>query len=422
MPDDSRDAARFARDVRWNVVSLAIGGGCGILLTYLISLVYDSATLGAFNQVYAFYILFSQLAVLGIGSSALTYIAGAELTERRAIATSALLLTAVIGTVAAAVSWLAAGVLGDVLDSPDVSEGIVYAAPGVLLFALNKVTLSCLNGLRRMRLYAVFFGGRFVWMIAGFAVCAAYDVDGAALPIVLTFAELMTFVMSLAALHAEVGAVAVRDLQRWAVTHLRFGSKGFMSGMISELNTRVDVLVLGAFTSDAIVGAYSFAAILAEGFLQLLVVLRNNFAPILIKLWSKGHTAELMQTVRRARNRTYLGAVVVGGLAVAGYIVFVPLVTTQPELADSWPYFAVLIAGIVASAGYVPFHQLLLYGGFPGWHTILMVGIVAGNAVANVILIAAMGALGAAIATAIALVLGVVLLRVLVGWKMRLAI
>jgi Na+-driven multidrug efflux pump len=107
---------------------------------------------------------------------------------------------------------------------------------------------------------------------------------------------------------------------------------------------------------------------------------------------------------------------------VAGYALVMPLVTDDPALAESWKYFAVLIAGMVASAGYAPFLPMLLYAGLPGWHTWLMVGIVVINAVANVALIAAIGPLGSAVGTAIAFVAGVVLLRVLVARRLRLRI
>jgi O-antigen/teichoic acid export membrane protein len=212
---------------------------------------------------------------------------------------------------------------------------------------------------------------------------------------------------------AHLGRVARSELRRWIGEHLRFGIKGFMSGLLAELNTRVDVLILGYFAADSVVGAYSFAAILAEGLYQLLVVLRTNYAPVVIRLWAERDSSALLELVRRARDRTYLAAIALGAAAVAGYTLLVPLVTSDPALAESWPYFAVLVAGMVASAGYAPFQPLLLYAGLPGWHTILMTGIVGSNALANVAFIAAIGPLGSAAGTALAFILGVVLLRAL---------
>ena len=85
-------------------------------------------------------------------------------------------------------------------------------------------------------------------------------------------------------------------------------------------------------------------------------------------------------------------------------------------------YFAVLVAGMVASAGYQPFQPLLLYGGYPGWHTWLMLAVVLVNAAGNFLLIAWLGPIGSAIATGAAFVAGVLVLRALVRQRMGLAI
>ena len=38
----------------------------------------------------------------------------------------------------------------------------------------------------------------------------------------------------------------------------------------------MDIVVLGLFVSDALVGFYSFAIMFADGFYQILVVIRRN--------------------------------------------------------------------------------------------------------------------------------------------------
>ncbi|HEU5055259.1 MAG TPA: oligosaccharide flippase family protein [Kofleriaceae bacterium] len=403
---------RFSRDVWWNVGALAVAGGAGILLNYLVSAVHGAAALGVFNQVFAVYIVLSQLGALGIHYSALRHLAAAaDPRERQAIATSALLTTVMVGAVFAGAGWVLAGPIGRMMDSASVATGIRHAAPGVLFFALSKVTLACVNALERMRWYAVLSAGRFLLMILAFAGLTLLEVDPARLPLVITVAEGSLLLLSLVPIAGLLRRVPLAALGGWIGEHLRFGVKGFSSGLVAELNTRIDVLILGAFAGDGVVGAYSFAAILAEGLYQLLVVLRTNFAPIVIRLWAEGRRDDLVATVRRVRDRTYLGAAAAGALAVAGYALLVPFVTSDPLLADSWPYFAVLVAGMVASAGYAPFLPLLLYAGLPGWYTVLMIAVLGGNAIGNLALVPALGALGSALGTAIAFALGVVLLR-----------
>ena len=405
---------RFTRDVLWNVASLGVAGVSGIALNTLIGLIYGGAALGVFNQVFAAYIFFSQIAALGVHHSALQEIAASrDRAERAASATSALLLAAALGILTAVAFALAAPLVAGLMSSDDVGTGMLHAVPALLFFALDKVTLGCINGARRMRWYAVLSGSRFVFMLIAFAVCVAVDARPASLPVILGVAEFSTFVLSLAAMGGLLRRLPLAEVWRRARGHLVFGTKGFMSGVLAELNTRIDVLMLGYFFSDAVVGVYSFAAIIAEGLYQLLVVLRSNYAPLCARLFAEGKLAELTAMIRRGRDRTYLVAVPLAAAAIAVYLYLVPLILPRPLVIDSGPFFAVLLTGMAAASGYVPFSTILLTSRRPGWHTWLMLAVVAINIVANGVLISTIGSLGAAVGTAIALVSLIAILLVM---------
>jgi O-antigen/teichoic acid export membrane protein len=210
--------AKLARDAWWNVVSLAVAGGLGILLNYLITLAYGASALGVFNQVFAVYLLVTQLAALGCHYSVLTHVATTrDRAERRAAAISGLVATSALGIGFSGLLWLLASPIGVMLKSSDVAQGLHWAAPGVLFYALSKVTLGCLNALRRMRWYAILFGGRFVVMVAAFAACAAFRVDQAALPGILTLSEAVVFTTSLGPMRSCLGKIPISVLRRWRV-------------------------------------------------------------------------------------------------------------------------------------------------------------------------------------------------------------
>jgi O-antigen/teichoic acid export membrane protein len=414
---------KFTRDVQWNVAGLAVAGVCGVALSYLVGVVYGAAALGVFNLVFAAWIFFSQLAALGVHYSALRQVASTDdPTERAAATTSALAATVLLAAGASAFFVAAAPAVAGLMDSPDVGRGMRWAAPGLFLFALNKVLLGSLNGARRMGWYALFQGGRFVLMLAALGVCAALAVDRSVLPVVLTVAEGGILLGALVPARDLLRRLGAADLWRRAREHLEFGVRGFGSGLLSELNTRVDVLMLGLFTSDAVVGVYSLAAVVAEGLYQLLVVLRTNYTPILARLWARGERAELLRVVRRGRNLTYLAALPAGALAAGGYALIVPAIVGDPALSASVPVFAILVAGIVSCAGYAPFLQLPLAARQPGRYTVLMLFVVAVNVVANAALIPLWGALGAATATAIAFAASALFLVAMARGLLRLPI
>src|SRR5262249_46716235 len=160
-------------------------------------------------------------------------------------------------------------------------------------FALNKGALAVLNALQRMRWYAVFQAGRVVMMAAGFGAFAIAGLPPTALPIILTIGEASVLVGALLAISDQLGRV---PLGSWARNHWRFGLRGFLSGLFSDLNTRIDVLILGIFASDAVVGAYSFAAIMAEGVYQIVIALRTTYAPIMVRLLVARDSAEIDRT------------------------------------------------------------------------------------------------------------------------------
>jgi O-antigen/teichoic acid export membrane protein len=396
---------RFSRDVAWNMGSFAVAGVCGIALNALVVLVYNDAALGVFNQVFAAYILFSQIAALGIHYSALQRIAAStDADEQAAVAWSALVLTAGIGLGTGILFWVAAPLVGDLVKSDDVATGMRWAAPGVAFFALDKVALGCVNGLGRMRAYALLFGGRAVLLVAAFGACVAVGAGTRALPVVFTISEAVTLIGALVAIADLLRRPAFTDLRRRVRDHLDYGLRGFLSGVLADLNTRIDVLMLGYFVSDAVVGVFSFGAILAEGIFQLLTVLRTVYAPVCTRLWASGERDELTALIRRGRNRTYLVAVPAAALAIAGYWVAGEVLEGKPVIAESWPYFAVLLIGMAAVSGYVPFGQILLQTRMPGWHTWQTLAVLAINIVANAALIQLLGPIGAPIGTGIAFV------------------
>jgi O-antigen/teichoic acid export membrane protein len=404
----------FSRDVVWNVASLGLAGVCGVAMNYVIGVAYDAAALGVFNQVFAIYIVFSQLAVLGVHGSVLYYAAAEPaLAARRTIVSTALALTFVqaiaLALCFAAVAWPFARLMG----SPGVEVGMWWAAPGLACFALDKVVLAALNAVQRMRAYAVFYAGRFVIMLIALGGCAIAHARADALPVILSIGEGTTLVAATWMIRDHLAAPSRGDLRRWSRTHLAFGLRGFLAGLSGELFTRVDVVILGAFASDALVGAYSFAALIAEGFYQILVALRTNYAPVMVRLLTAGDHDEVRRIVRRARDRTYLGALAVAALSTLVYALLVPVLTRDPELHRSWIYYAIVIGGMTSAAGYTPFNQILLWAGRPGWHTVMNVVVVVTSAIACTACVAAGGAIGAAIGVAITYAGSIVLLKVM---------
>jgi len=413
---------RFQQDVAWNMVSLGVVGAAALVLNILIGVLYGPAALGVFNQVFAMYIFFSQFAAMGIHYSALKHVAQ-HARDRAALApvvVGAIVPAAVLSACATAALLACRGWIGGLLDSPQVAEGLAWAALGLGLFAVNKVLLGTVNGLRWMKTFALLQGARPVVMLAAFAALLGYNQPTVMLPVVLSAAEAVVFIAAVAVLVGRgVFSGAFTGTAGWMREHMRFGLRSFGGGVLTELNTRVDVLMLGYFATDAVVGVYSFAAILAEGLFQILVVLRNNYNPLLVRYLKSPDREAMSRLVRRGKAITYGLMLVVGAAAVLLFPLGVRVIGATDKYLSAWPMFATLTCGIVLVAGYVPFGFVLVQAGRPGVHTLMTLGVVAFNIVANAALIPLWEAQGAAVATAAAFVFNAVLLVVLTRRVLR---
>lgn len=404
-------SGRFGIGVIWNGASLAVLGLSGLAINSLILSMQGAEALGVFNQVFAFHIILSQVAVGGLQFSVLRYVSQNQEDGETGgrISASALLLVAGLGALVSTGLWASRGAVGKLLDSDAVATGIGYMTPGLFLFSLNKVLLMQMNGARHMRAFAVFQSLRFILILAGVAFVACMKWPAACLALSLTIAEVGVFAGSVVYCWTAVGRLSLSpwdEAVAWMKRHISFGLRGCLSGVLVEMNTRVDVLLLGMFLPDRSVGIYSFGAIFAEGFAQIGNVIRQNFDPIAGKCFAEGDTQRIGELTRKVRRLLYPLMGVAGGVLVMVFpVVIWTLSKGDAGIWGSWGVFAILVAGVVASCGYRPFTSLLLQAGRPGMFSLLIGVSVVVNAALNFALIPQIGIYGSAVATAVVFVL-----------------
>ena len=407
-------SSKFGQDALWNIASYGVMAVSGIAINVIIWIVYSPDVLGVFNQVFAVYVIASQFAVAGIHLSVVKYVAqyAAQVEIYRAINTAAILLSTVIAGLSAILLWLLSDQIGNLLSSPQVARGIVYIAPALFFFSINKVLLSILNGLSRMKVYAFFQALRYILIVGALVTLILRDVPNEVLPFAFTIAEGILLVCLSVSLFKEFLLPPFEVLRKWILNHLEFGIKGLGSNVLLQMNTRVDVLVLGYFMTDFYVGIYSFVAIFIEGIYQLLIILRTVYNPLLVRLISDQKIEKLKSVINRGVRITYRFMIIGGVIAVLIYPMGALVSEDTLLYLRSWPIFAILMSGIMLSSGYIPFGQILVQAGRPGLHTIMTLLLVVFNFTCNLLLIPVLGMVGAAAATALAHGVGVILLKI----------
>src|SRR5687767_9373041 len=106
-------------------------GAAGVALNSAIVLLAGSAALGVFNQVYAVYVVASQLAAFGLHDAAQKHVAehATDPTARSLAGRSALRLVARTGLCGAVGALLLAAPIGWAAGSPEVGRGVACVAP-----------------------------------------------------------------------------------------------------------------------------------------------------------------------------------------------------------------------------------------------------------------------------------------------------
>ena len=408
---------RLRRDIAWNLVPVALLAVVGLGLNFAIAGWWNADALGSFTLVTIPFFAFAVLGACGIQYSVLRAIAEEPDDRERvaAVVVGALIPAIVVAGVTAAAFALLRAPIGILLESDAVAEGMLWAAPGVFCFALNKVLLGIVNGLRRMRAFAVYTSLRYSLLGVGLLLARFANLDADQLPVIWTFTEgvlwLVLAVELLATVSLRLGA---RGWTGWARTHLAFGSRGVIATLAQEINSKIDVWLLGVALPDERVGIYSLASALYEGALQLSIVLQNNLNPIIARQLGLGEHAAVTALARRTRKWFVPTMVVACGAGAAIYPYAIPWLIGNPAFADGTVSFAIMMAGLALASPWLPFNQVLLMAGRPGWYAVYIVVVLAVNFGGSLLLIPVLGLEGAALATTASMVVSAALVPVMV--------
>jgi len=403
---------RLRRDVLWNLAPVVLLGAVGLGMNILIAAWWGAAALGIFNLVTIAYFVLAVVGAWGLQYSVLRAVAEKpdDADHKAAVAVGALVPNVVLAALATGIFLLSRGAIARLHGSAEVAEGMVYAAPGLFCFAINKVLFGVVNGQRRMRAFAIYTSLRYVLLAIGLVAAHVMQIDGAHLPVIWTFTEGTLLLVLIAETVATVPLARAAGWQRWVREHVAYGARGVVATLAYEVNTKLDVWMLGAAGfPKAAVGIYSLAAALNEGATQLAVVVMNNINPVMAQSIAGARPGEVEALVRRTRRwfvPTLAGACILGA-AVFPYVI--PWIIGDASFKAGALPFAIMMGGLALASPYLPFMQVLLMANRPGWHTVFVLVVVTVNLTANLLLIPLLGLAGAALAMAIAVLTSAVL-------------
>ena len=418
------DKTKFKMDFLVNLISVFVLGVSGVVVNIVIARFYSDTDLGVFNQTYAIYVIFSQLALVGIQVSVLKHIAqySQEKMECDRIFTSAFFLCFLSASFIVFLLFLSKGLIGDLLKSRGVVSALPYILVGVWCFVFNKLFMGILNGFEHMKAYAFFSFLRGIGLLIGIFGATIFRIEGYKLPVIFSLAECIVIVPLYFYSKKLVCFVGLSKCKDWIKMHLFFGVKSLGIGLVTQLHTRVDILILGIFVSDRVVGIYSLAAMLIEWLFQIPFVLRRIFDPKLTRLIYNKQMKNLQYIIHKGVRGIFYRMLIVYGISICLFPTAMTFLTKRPDFTTSWKIFLILAIGAAFQSGYLPFSGILVLGGYPGYYSIFILLLCVTNIILNIMLIPSYGIYGAAFATAVSYVLFVVYLKLFVSRILRIKI
>ena len=406
-------ATKFNNDLIWNFSGFSLTAVTGLAINIILIKIYGFESLGYFNIVYTMYLIGSQIATWGIHLSVQKYIPqyGKNKTHRKNLLISSLLSVFIISLLFTSLLFVINKIPGKMISNELLESGFVYCIPGIVFFAINKVYLSYLNGMRRMKEFAIFNFLRPFLMIIFILIFIRTKIDIVFLSLVFFIPELVLFMIQLIWINEAFSTFKVKKIIKTAKMHVRFGTRAVLGNIVLDMNSKVDIFILGFFQSNTMVGVYSFASFVSDGIIQVFYVIRTNINPVITELYFHRSRKLMEKVLRISVKKMYKFIAIVGVLAIVGYMTILVLMKVNDHFSENVIVFLLLISGAIISGGYIPLQMVFNQIGLPKEQSRFLFIFFTANVVFNIILIPFIGIYGSAIAVLISYILQMAYLK-----------
>ncbi len=412
-------SSKIKKDTLVNLISFAFFGLSGLLINFIIAHYYSAETLGLFNIYYAIFIFISQFAGAGIHLSVLKNTSH-DKNEEHYILINGIFAVSFNAFFYLTTAFFLRNYFNIFFTNQSYVDLIIIILPAIFFYVINKVFLAYINAKKQMVHYAIFYSLRFFLMIVALFVLISLKVEPKYCISIFLVAEFLLFIFLV--LYTRKSFKKGKLSKSWIIVHFQHGYKSAIGSVLIDVNTRVDVLMLGFFTNEKMVGIYSFASMLIDGFNQLPIVFRTIVNPYITEKYFSHDTVGLRKQICWGRNLTYKLLLPLGVLAIILYPVTLKVLGFYVDYSSSILPFTILMVGALISIGYAPFLMIFNQTGFPGTQSVLYFLIFITNVIFNAILIPFFGINGAAIATAISFALSMYFIKYLSNKKLQISL
>lgn len=392
---------RFVHDVGFSFASLAISALVHFALRVFLARYLGEGDLGLYTlsfTVYSFGMLF---AGFGIGAALTKYVAEFKEDAPRTsmLLTDGIAASFAIGCVMGLLLYAGASPIANhFFHMPELASLLRIISIALPFIAVEKTTLGFLNGLRQMRFFAMINIAQNILIAAltVLLVVSGHGLKGAAWALVLPV--VLFSLVSVGGIRKSLVKPAKENLGPTIAMLLGFGVYVVFANSVATIKAEIDSVMIGHFMSEADVGLYSAAALMAQCLLLPSQAVQLIMVPTIACHWSKGQTLEIEHLLNRTIRATSVFLVPIS--VALGFLAHEAIeLLYGSEYAAASTALEILLVGITCQAIITPITVALSSTKYVNMQYKISALSAAASVILSFLLIPRLGIVGAASAT-----------------------
>ena len=387
------------KDLRNTLINLASFGITSLLGLYLYFLLVkngNESTLGVFNFQYIFIVIISQLSTFGVHYSVLKESSNKEYSKNLQFNNflSGVLIVFLISLLLGLLLFLLKDFISTYLNFK--IDKIIIPA---IFFSINKCCYWFLNGKEKFAKMAFLSPIRFLTFLLTYLSILENNSLQELLYLCFLYGEILVFFLALFFLYPEIKmSFDIKSFLNFITIHYAFSKKAFLTSFLSDLNLKIDILLIGILLGTQSVGYYTFTSAIGEGLIGLITATRTMSTPkYAILINEKAKFNSFKKSIFKITSSLFLP---IGLFILIFTHIFSNYFSFLIQISDNGMFsLIVIVIGFSLISYCFAFEHILLQINYPKEHTKSLLLLFISNLSLNLVLINLYGINGAAVAT-----------------------
>lgn len=398
--------SKTMKDVQWSFISLATASFAHLLLRIVLGKELGPSGLGLYTLVFTIYMLGMQYAAFGISSALIKYVAeyNDDLPQIKGFVSSGIVGSIVTGSFMSVLMYLLSGFISiQFFHNPEMVDLLKITALCFPFIAMQKAVLGTLNGLRKMKWYAIVNiaqHGSVMAVSIALVMLLNMGVKGAVIGLVAP--TIVVGPLSLILIR-EYFASEQAILHTFLKKVLWFGFYIVLADSIGMLNVQIDSLMVGHYMNEIEVGYYAVAILFVEGLRLIPDSVQKIITPAIANYHGKNDYRNITKLIKISVLRVFM-ITLFASLSILLLGQFLIEMLFREDFLSAYEPLLILLVG---SLIYGPISSI--NGTLPGIgkvNVMFKISLICAlmNVVLNIFMIPKYGITGAAIATSTSLI------------------